>query len=125
MKELGGRKLIHERYDLIPPQAKKWLARVMAYGWYKRNGASTWQEYDTSGDMSPINHAEGHLNKAQTIRVGEPERIWQLAKAMTNIAMQIVLESSEYPEAKLTEWYTKVKAEPAMLKMEQELEGTK
>lgn len=120
MKDVGGRKLIHERYDLIPPQAKKWLARVMAYGWYKRNGESTWNEYDTSGDQSPINHAEGHLVKAQGIRAGEPERIWQLAKAMTNLAMQIALESSTYPESKMTEWYTRVKAEPAMQRMEEE-----
>jgi len=125
MKEQGGRKLIHARYDLIPPQAKEWLARVMAYGWYKRAGKSTWNEYDTSGDMSPINHADGHLTKAQKLRVGEPERIWQLAKAMTNIAMQIVLESAEYPEAKLTEWYTKVKAEPAYSRMVDELKGRK
>lgn len=119
-KTVGGRKLIHERYDLVPPIAKKWLARVMAYGWYKRNGQSTWHEYDTSGDQSPINHAEGHLAKAQGIRVGEPERIWQLAKAMTNLAMQIVLESAVYPENKMTEWYVRVKAEPAMQRMEEE-----
>lgn len=117
---LGGRKLIHERYDLIPPLAKRWMARVMAYGWYKRNGQSTWNEYQTHGDHSPINHAEGHLTKAQGIREGEPERIWQLAKAMVNIAMQITLESSRIPETKMTEWYNKVKAEPAYKQMELE-----
>ena len=124
MKPAGGRLPLHERYDLVPVEAKKWLARVMAYGWYKRGGESTWNQYDVIGDNSPLNHAEGHLAKAQGFTVGTPERIWQLSKAMANLAMQIALETCGF-DYKYKEWYTKYKATPAYEQMLHEKKSKK
>lgn len=92
-EEPGLRKMIPERFDAIPERAELWLARVMGYGLTARRGEDTWREtYRPKGNKSPLNHAMGHLAQARTMPVGSVERIWNLAKAMTNLAMQIWLE---------------------------------
>ena len=108
--EPGLRFFLFERYDLIPTDMAKWAARVMGYGFTARNGKGPpWAEtYPITGNKSPINHAEGHLAKAKRYPPKTLGRIWNLAKAMTNLGMQIWLETKGDLEKFDTEWVSEI-----------------
>jgi len=85
----GMREKIGVRFDLIPYEALYEIAKVFAYGAEKYED-NNWKGLDfRSGEQTPLNHALMHLSHATSMPFGTLQRRWQLAKAATNITMEI------------------------------------
>lgn len=112
----GTRGVVAERYDLIPHEAEKAMARSFGagekkYGRLKTNPlTANWAGLDIASDQSPLSHAKKHLGLYQSGSTTDPDDPSQpedhLANAMANIAMLIwfrdnpesPLRGKTYPE---------------------------
>ncbi len=89
------RKPIRERWDLLPYCGLRAVAEVLHDGEAKYPN-SAWRSYPhRDSDQSPLNHAIGHAMEATSMEVGSSDRARTMAKAATNLLMQIELEIKE------------------------------
>jgi hypothetical protein len=89
----GRRQKIGERWDLIPYEGLVAVAEVFDYGATKYED-DNWKKINFShSEQAPVNHAIAHAYKALTEPFGSDRRRWQLAKAATNLLMQLWGES--------------------------------
>ena len=85
----GRREKVGVRFDLIPFVALQEIAKVFAYGAEKYDD-NNWKGLDfEKGEQTPLNHALMHLSCATSMPFGSPDRLWELAKAATNITMHM------------------------------------
>lgn len=93
--EGGKRKKIGEAWHLIPFVGLLWVARVLYKGAFNY-APSQWKKLDPNNlDMHPLNHGIRHYYKALESPPGSNERIWQIAKGVTNGLFQIWFEENK------------------------------
>lgn len=91
-KSPAKRKPLSQRYDLAPFEGLKAVAEILHDGEALYPG-SAWRQYPFKDSHEvPLNHAIGHAAKAASLPVGSLDRRRQMAKAATNLLMQIELE---------------------------------
>jgi len=95
--EGGQREALGERWDLIPYEALREVAKVFHWGAVKYSDENWKRSPFADSEVAPINHALGHLNEAAALPLHGEARRLALAQAAANILMQLWGEAAAKP----------------------------